>query len=218
MRGPDARLHESGACPVVELPVGDPRCGAGGGPAVADICGQRGYRGLEQQALLPRLSSGLLHRLGHGGDVGRWSGACGVLRIARQGHLRARGEGGSSHAGNDRGGIHRFVTLELSSDHVNDLGGSTRRYKLSSATRELRAGGQRPLPPSASKSSGEIWSRNSRNRSTSSSCSSGIGIPASPSPSSAPKIGDPVRSARAMASDGRALTSTSPVSTSTAKY
>ena len=56
-----------------------------------------------------------------------------------------------------------------------------------------------------SKSSGETWSRNSRNFSTSSSCSSGTASPASSRTSSAPTIRLPVRSARAIESEGRAL-------------
>jgi hypothetical protein len=47
--------------------------------------------------------------------------------------------------------------------------------------------GPQPAPGSGEpKSSGEIWSRNSRNASTSSCSSSGIGIPASASTVSAP--------------------------------
>ena len=59
----------------------------------------------------------------------------------------------------------------------------------------------------ASKSSGETWSRNSRNFSTSSSCSAGTARPASSSTSSAHTIRVPVRSASAIESEGRALTS-----------
>ena len=60
------------------------------------------------------------------------------------------------------------------------------------------------------KSSGEMVSRNSRNFSTSvslSSCSSGMATPASSRISSLAKICAPVRSASAIESDGRALTS-----------
>ena len=59
----------------------------------------------------------------------------------------------------------------------------------------------------ASKSSGVTWSRNSRNFSTSSSCSAGTARPASSSTSSAQTIRVPVRSASAIESEGRALTS-----------
>src|SRR5205823_3202743 len=89
-------------------------------------------------------------------------------------------------------------------------------WVLVSNARPTRPAGQRspaarrsgaPCHVARPKSSGVMVSRNSRNFSTSSSCSSGIATPASSRISSLAKIDAPVRSASAIESDGRALTS-----------
>ena len=48
----DARLDESGACPVVELAVGDAGGGADGRTAVADVLGECAHLVGEEQSLL----------------------------------------------------------------------------------------------------------------------------------------------------------------------
>jgi len=175
---PDARDHQAGAGPVVELPVADRNGVARGHPAVANTLAGRTGSG---RSVVDRL----------------------IVRVPA-----ARSLPPTSPADCPAGTSWRELTLALRAAPSDTWLPDTRQIGARSARAAVRLSSPRNAGASRRSPPGLPVRGNSRNFSTSSSCSSGMMIPASARTCSAQRIGAPARSARAIESLGRAETRT----------
>ena len=221
------RLDQAGAGPVVELAVGDAGGRAGGRAAVADVLVEAG-----RSSVNSRPCAGL-------GAAERAARAV-ASPVPLTPTLLVRAPSRRSPVAGALTRVDYTVALPFDGRRAGSQrqrrrrSSSTRRVTIAAAARRLRTlavgsiaslvDAGRPVDSGCgllrcgpAKSSGEIWSRNSRNFSTSSSCSSGIAIAGlvehllgAEDPAS--RCAAPARSRPT----GRALTSTPPAKTSSA--
>ena len=226
----DARLDQAGAGPVVELAVGDAGGGAGRRPAVAHVLGQDRQVVVEQQPLLagalvepPRAQPVVDRRRCRSVGCRRcWSR--GPPSRTPRGKVRAspHEQISGSHGWSYSEGVQvTDGTHAPTPGPVNDAPGAS---GLGVSESRPQVEGQ-PWSAAVSPWAGRLVAAEVLRRDLVEELAELLDLvlllvrdlmPASSRTSSAPKIGAPVRRARAMASDGRALTSTPPAKTSSA--